>query len=39
MHYTKFQSSQFLSSGEEDFLGVFTLYGQDCHLDQQAGTI
>ena len=39
MLYAKFHGSLFLGSGEEDFLGVFTIYGHGGHLGQQTETI
>ena len=37
--YTKFQGSQFLGSGAEDFQRFFTIYGLGGHLGQQTRTI
>ena len=32
--YTKIQPENFLSTGEEDFLSVLTIYGHGSNLDQ-----
>ena len=36
MVYTKFQGSQFLGSGGEDFQRAFIIYGPGGHLSQQS---
>ena len=39
MQYIKIQAQSFLSSGEEYFLSVFTIYGHGGDLVQRCGTI